>query len=187
MRLDKDDIFPASIIATFALAIPIALWFGFGTRQQITHDVFDIVKYFALVGVAVAPFVLWFNIRLRRREGRFLTERGEQTATDFASLFVTESERQAAAILFDRLRSMTATRRVPKLHKEDLLNGPPLFLVPDDLNENIEELCEELDICTLLDPDARSALFESKTVSQLVSALARFIERQGVKSPAVTS
>lgn len=185
MRLDKDDLFPLSIIVAFGLAIPAAFWVGFGSRQQITHDLFDIIKYFAVVCAAVAPFIVWFNVRLRRRERRFVRERGEQSAADFAALFANKSEQRAAMLVFQRLQGMTATGRMPRLEKEDQLSGPPLFLVSDDLTQELEELCKELDICTALDPDARSALFESKTVSQVVSALARFIEKQGVKSPAI--
>lgn len=185
MRLDKDDLSPLSVIVAFAIAIPTAFWVGFGSRQQIRHDLFDIGKYFAVVCVAAAPFIAWFYVRLRRRERRFLTERGEQSAADFAALFANESERRAATLVFQRLQDMTATGRMPRLEKEDQLSGPPLFLVSDDLTQELQELCEELDICTALDPDARSALFESNTVSQLVSALARFTETQGLKSPAV--
>lgn len=187
MRLDKDDLFPVSVIVVFALAIPIAFWVGFGSRQQILHDLFNIVRYFALVCLAVAPFIVWFNIRLRRREKRFLAERGEQSATDFANLFASESERRAAGLLFRKLQGMTATRHTPRLRKEDTLSGPPLFLVPDDLSEELEGLCGELDICTALDPDARFALYNATTVSQLVLALSRFIEQQGIKSPIVTA
>lgn len=187
MRLDKHDIFPLSVIVIFAIAIPIALWVGFGSRPQIVRDVYDTTKFFAFASVAVAVFIAWFTIRLRRRETRFLTERGEQTRSDFAALFAGEFEQRAAALLFQRLRGMTATGRMPKLKKEDTLSGPPLFLVSDDLAEQIGELCEELDICTALDPDARTALYDSKTVSQLVSALARFIEQQGLKSHVVTT
>lgn len=149
---------------------------------QVGHDVFDIVKYFAVVCIAVVSLIAWFNIRLRKRERRFLTERGEQSATDFVALFENESERRAAGLLFKRLRRMTAMGRVPGLGKEDLLHGPPLFLVPDDLNEQIEELCEESDICTALDPDARLALYSATTIAQLVSALGRLIKQQGLES-----
>jgi hypothetical protein len=187
MRLDKHDIFPLSVIIIFAIAIPIALWVGFGSRQQIVRDLYDTAKYFAFVSVTVVAFIAWFAIRVRRREKRFLTERGEQTRSDFAALFAGESEQHAAALLFHRLRNMTATGRMPRLKKEDQLSGPPLFLVSDDLVEQIEELCEELDICTTLDPDARAALYGSKSVSQLVSALARFIEHQGLKSHVVST
>jgi hypothetical protein len=48
--------------------------------------------------------------------------------------------------------------------------------------ERFSELCRELDICTALDPDAKAALYNAKTVSQLVSALAHFIQQQGLKS-----
>jgi hypothetical protein len=187
MRLDKHDIFPLSIILTFAIAIPIAWWVGFGSRQQIVRDLYDIAKYFAFVGICVAPFIAWFAVRVRRREKCFLTERGEQTTSDFVALFAGESEQRAANLLFERLRRMTATGRMPRLQKGDQLSGPRLFLVPDDLTEQIEELCEEFDICTALDPDAKNALYSSNTVAELVSALARFIEQQGLKSDVVTT
>jgi hypothetical protein len=186
MRLDRHDIFPLIVILMFGFAIPIALWVGFGSRQQIVRDVYDTTEFFAFASVAVALFIACFTIRLRRRETRFLTERGEQTRSDFAALFARESEQRAAALLFQRLRSMTATGRMPTLRKEDQLSGPPLYIVPDDLAEQVEELCEELDICTSLDPDAKILLYSSNTVSDLVSALAHFIERQGLKSDVAT-
>ena len=96
MRLDKHDIFPLSIILTFAIAIPIALWVGFGSRQQIVRDLYDVAKYFAFVGICVAPFIAWFAVRVRRREKRFLTERGEQATSDFVALFAGQSEQRAA-------------------------------------------------------------------------------------------
>jgi len=187
MRLDRHDIFPLIVILIFGFAIPIAWWVGFGSRQQVIRDLYDIAKYFAFVGICVAPFVAWFAIRVRRREKRFLTERGEQTPSDFAALFEHASEQRGAKILFHRLRRMTATGRMPRLQKEDRLTGPPLFLVPDDLTEEIEELCKELDICTALDPDAKIALYSANTVAELVAALARFIEQQGLRSDVVTS
>jgi len=187
MRLDKDDIFPVSVIVAFGIAIPIAFWVGFGSRQQMAHDLFDVTKYFVFLCAAVAPFVIWFNIRVRRRERRFLTERGEQSAADFVGLFENESERLAAGLLFNRLQGMTAMGRMPKLGKDDLLHGPPLFLVPDDLNEQIQELCEESDICTALDPDARQALHSATTIAQIVSALGRLIKQQGLKSDIVVA
>lgn len=187
MRLDKDDIFPLSVILVFALAVPTAFWVGFASRKQVVHDLFDVIKYFAVVWVAVMPLIVWFNIRLRKRERRFLKERGEQSAADFAALFENKSEQLAARLLFHKLRSMTAMGNVPRLRKDDQLQGPPLFLVPDDLSEELESLCEEHDICTVLDPDARFALYNATTVSQLVLALSRFIEQQGLKSPAVSA
>ena len=187
MQLDKDDLFPVSVIVAFALAIPIAFWVGFGSRQQILHDLFNIVKYFAVVCLAVSPFIAWFNIRLRRRENRYLAERGEQSAAEFAALFENEPQQRAARLLFRKLQDMTATRHMPRLGKDDPLSGPPLFLVPDDLSEELEGLCEELDICTALDPDARFALYSATTFCQLVLALSRFIEQQGLKSPAFTA
>ena len=60
MRLDKHDIFPLSIIIlTFAIAIPIALWVGFGSRaQQIVRDLYDVAKYFAFVGICASHLSL---------------------------------------------------------------------------------------------------------------------------------
>jgi hypothetical protein len=78
MRLDKHDIFPLSIILTLAIAIPIALWVGLGRRQQIVRDLYDIAKYFAFVGICVAPFIAWLAVRAPNR----LFERlGRMTAT----------------------------------------------------------------------------------------------------------
>ncbi|HXJ90944.1 MAG TPA: hypothetical protein VMS18_29320 [Candidatus Binatia bacterium] len=58
MRLDKDDIFPLSVILFFALAVPTAFWVGFASRKQVVHDLFDVIKYFAVVCVAVMPFIV---------------------------------------------------------------------------------------------------------------------------------
>jgi hypothetical protein len=38
MRLDKHDIFPLSVVLLFGFVIPLGLWLGFGTRQQIARD-----------------------------------------------------------------------------------------------------------------------------------------------------
>jgi hypothetical protein len=84
-----------SIILTFAIAIPICFVGGFGSRQQIVRDLYDIAKYFAFVGICVAPFIVWFAVRVRRREKRFLTESWEQATSDFVALFAGESERRA--------------------------------------------------------------------------------------------
>jgi hypothetical protein len=139
---------------------------------------FGLAKEFTVVGVCLAVPIAWFALRSRRREKRLLTERGEQAPADFTAQFATESEQHAAKFAFDMLRCMTATGRMPRLDREDQLSGPPLFLVPDDLAEEIEQLCERLDICTALDPDAMAALYQSRTAAQLVSALAHFIEQQ---------
>src|SRR5713101_4539696 len=187
MRLDSHDIFPLLVILMFGFGIPFAWWVGFGGRQQIVRDLYDIAKFFVLVTICVVPLIAWLALRARRREKRFLMERCEQASSDFAALFADESEQRAAHVLFEMLRSLTATGRMPRLEKKDQLSGPPLFLVGDDLTEQIEELCEELDICTTVDPDAELALYSSKTVAQLVSALAHFIEQQGLKSDVVAA
>ena len=60
------------------------------------------------------------------------------------------------------------------------MSGPPLFLVPGDLAEQMEELCEELDICMALDPDSKIAVYRSKNpVAELVSDLAHFMSGKG--------
>lgn len=67
-----------------------------------------------------------------------------------------------------------------EIQKRDQLSGPPLFLVPGDLAEQMEELCEELDICMALDPDSKIAVYRSKnTVAELVSDLAHFMSSKG--------
>jgi len=187
MRLDRHDIFPLIVILVFGFAIPVAWWVGLGSRQHIVRDLYDTAKYFAFVSICVVPFIAWVALRVRRREKHFLTERGELASSDFAALFAGESEQRAASLLFERLRHMTATGRIPRLQKGDRLSGPPLFLVPDDLTEQIEELCKELDICTALDPEAKIALYSSNTIQELVLGLAHFIEQQGLKSDLVTS
>ena len=106
------------VILMFGFAIPIAWGVGFGSRQQIVRDLYDIAKYFAFVSICIASFIGWFAVRLGRRERRFLTERGEQTPSEFAALFANESEQRAAKLLFQRLRRMTATGRVPRYRNE---------------------------------------------------------------------
>ena len=133
MRLDRHDVFPLSVLLFFGFAIPFALWFGFGTRQQIARDIFSLAKDFTVVSVCFAVPIAWFAVRSRKREKRLLAERGEQAPADFAAQFATESERHAASFAFETLRRMTATGRMPRLDREDQLNGSPLFLVPDDL------------------------------------------------------
>jgi len=182
MRLDRHDIFPFTVILIFGLVIPLAGWLGLGSRQQIILDLSNLAKDFTIASLAFAIFIGFLAIRSHRREKRVLIERGEQVPSHFAALFADESEQHAANLLFERLRRMTATGRMPRLEREDQLSGPPLFLDPADLAEQLEELCRELDICTALDPDAKAALYNAKTVSQLVSALAHFIQQQGLKS-----
>jgi hypothetical protein len=186
MQLDRDDIYPLTIILLFGLGIPLGLSLGFGSGQQVIHQFGDIAKDLAIVSVCLAVLIAFFHVRSRRREWRLINERGEQACSDFAAQFTSESEQRAATLIFDRIRQMTATKRLPKLGRGDQLTGPPLFLVTDDLTEQVEELCEELDICTALNFAEEVALYNATTVEQLVLALAHFIEEQGLQ-PAVTS
>jgi len=178
MQLDRNDVFPLSVLFLVGIGIPFGLWFGFGTHQQIARDMFSVAEDFTVVSVCLAVPIAWFALRSRWREKRLLAERGEQAPADFTAQFATESKQHAARFAFEMLRRMTATGRMPRLDREDRLSGPPLFLVPDDLAEEIEQLCQQLEICTALDPDTESALYESRTPAQLVSALAHFIEQQ---------
>jgi hypothetical protein len=178
MRLDRDDMFPLSVILVFGFAIPLSVWLGLGTRSQIFHDLQGIAKEFAIVSVCLALLVAGLTIHARRRNWRLLRELGEQTASDFAALFTTESEQRAAHLLFGRLRSMTATGRVPTLQKEDELSHHPLFLDETELSEQLQQLCEQQEIFTALDRDSEGALYRATTVGQVVSALARFIDQQ---------
>lgn len=77
---------------------------------------------------------------------------------------------------------MSATKRMPRLERRDELAGPPLFIVSDDLSEELETFSQELDFSLMLDPDGAIALHNAKTVEQLVLALAHFIEQQGEKT-----
>lgn len=182
MRFDRDDIFPLSIVLAFGFVIPLSLWLGFGTRQQVASDIHGAVKAFTIASVAFAVFIGCVTIFTRRREKRILAERGEQAPADFVAQFTSESERRAATIVFDMLRELSAVKRMPRLERGDQMNGPPLFLAQGDLEERLETLFERLDFSLWLDPDGASALYSAKTVEQLVAALARFIEKQGAKS-----
>ena len=181
MRLDKQDIFPLSVVLLFGLAIPLGLWLGFGTRQQIARDLFSAARAVAIACLGFAIFIGWFTLRARRRSQRVLTERGEQDSSDFVAQFSGESEQHAATLIFERLSKMSAMKRMPRLERRDQLSGPPLFIVPEDLTEELETLCEDLDFSLMLDPDGAIALHNAKTVEQLVLALTHFIEQQGAK------
>jgi len=140
------------------------------------------VKTFTIASVAFAVLIGCVSIITRRRENRILAERGEQFPADFIAQFTSEPERRAATIVFETLRELSAVKRMPRLEREDRMNGPPLFLAQGDLEERLETLFERLDFSLWLDPDGASALYSAKTVEQLVDVLARFIEKQGAKS-----
>ena len=174
MRLDRHDIFPLSIVLLFGLVIPLGLWLGFGTRQQIARDLYDAAKTFTVASLAFAVLVGCLSITARRREKRVLTERGEQSPADFVAQFASESERRAAILVFDALRELRAAKRMPRLEKGDQITGPPLFLAEGDVEERLETLFEELDFSLWLAPDGASALYNAKSIEQLVLSLAHF-------------
>jgi hypothetical protein len=181
MRFDRHDIFPLSVVL-FGLVIPLGLWLGFGTRQQISNDLYGVAKALTVASLAFALLIgCGINIA-RRREKRILAERGEQSSADFVAQFAGESERRAATLIFDTLRQLSAVKRMPRLERGDQMSGSPLFLAQGDLEERMETLFEELGFSLWLDPDGASALCSAKTVEQLVLALAHFIEQQGAKS-----
>lgn len=182
MRLDRHDIFPLSVVLLFGFVIPLSLWLGFGTRQQVASDLHDAAKTFTIASVAFAVLIGCVSIFTRRREKRILAERGEQSPTDFVTQFTSESGRRAATIIFDTLWELSAVKRMPRLERGDPINGPPLFLAPGDLEERLETVFKQLDFSLWLDPDGASALCSAKTVEQLVRALARFIKKRGSKS-----
>ena len=179
MRIDRHDIFPLSVVLLFGLVIPFCLWLGYGTRQQISHDIYDAAKTVTVVSVTVALLIGCLSTIARRREKRILAERGEQSSTDFVAQFTSESERRAATLVFDTLRELSAVKRMPRLKRGDQLSGPPLFLAQGDLEERMEVLFEKLDFSLWLDRDGASTLYSARTVEQLVLALAHFIEQQG--------
>ena len=178
MELDRHDIWPLTVILGFAIILPLALCFGFATRQQLLGDVSNLAKGLTIGILLLAGTTVLFSFLLRRREKRFLRLRGEVDASSFAALFVTGTEQSAARLIFELLRQKTAMGRVPRLELEDRLTGPPLFLVEQDLTQDLEDLCAQLDLCTTLDPDGEADLYEAETVAQLVSALAHFLEVQ---------
>ena len=110
--LDSD---PTKLIEVVEIGKQLLITRGSLTTFSIAND---IAKYFAFVSICIASFIGWFAVRLGRRERRFLTERGEQTPSEFAALFANESEQRAAKLLFQRLRRMTATGRVPRYRNE---------------------------------------------------------------------
>jgi len=182
MQLDRHDIPPLAVIVIFGFAIPLAVWIGLSTRQQFLRDIQNTALAYAAIVLIAAIVLGLFAVRARKREQRLLVERGEQTTGEFAALFTSEAERQAATLLLPRLRSMTATGRVPKLERDSELSGSPLYLGREDLAEELVQLCSDLDICTALNRDNEARLLGSATVAQLVSALATFIDEQGVRT-----
>ena len=187
MRLDRYDIFPLSIVLLFGFVIPFGLWLGFGTRQQISHDLWDIAKTFTVVSLAFSLLVECLGTIARRREKQILAERGEQSSDDFVVQFTSDPERRAATLVFDTLRDLTAVKQMPTLRRGDQLSGSPLFLAQEDLGEGMQNLFERLDFSLWLDPDGASALYSARTVEQLVLALAHFIEQQGANSFLISS
>jgi hypothetical protein len=187
MRFDRHDIFPLSVVLLFGLVIPLGLWLGFGTRQQISHDLYGTVKTFSVASLAFALLIACLSTIARKREKRILAERGEQPSADFVAPFKTESERRAATLVFDTLRQLSGVKRMPRLERGDQMSGPPLFLAQGDLEDRMETLFEELGFSLWLDPDGASALHSAKTVEQLVLALAHFMDQQGAKSITIGS
>ena len=57
MRLDRHDLFPLSVILLFGIVIPLGFWLGFGTRQQISHDLYSAAKTFTVASLAFALLV----------------------------------------------------------------------------------------------------------------------------------
>ena len=186
MRLDKHDIFPLSVVLFFGFIAPLGAWLALGTRQQITRDFFSLLTSLAIASFGLTLFIGWLAIRSRKRERRILAERGELAPADFVAQFASESEQRAATLILKVLQGMTAMKRMPRLKRSDRLDGPPLFVVPDDLAERLETLFEELDFSFALDPDGTLSLHRAKTVEQLVLALAHFIEQQGTESVVVS-
>jgi hypothetical protein len=165
MRFDRQDIFPLSVVLLFGLVIPLALWLGFGTRQQISHDLYGAAKTLAVVSAGIAALVGCLSIIARRREKRILAERGEQYSADFVAQFTTQSERRAANIVFDTLWQLSTMKRMPRLERGDQISGQPLFLAQGDLEERMETLFEELGFSLWLDLTARRPCTTQKLLS----------------------
>ena len=80
MRLDRHDIFPLSVVLVFGLVIPLGMWLGFGTRQQIASDLYSAAKTFTVASIAFAVLIGRISAIYRKREKRILAERGEQSS-----------------------------------------------------------------------------------------------------------
>jgi hypothetical protein len=83
----QNDIFPLSVVLLFGFVIPLSLWLGFGTRQQIIRDLYGTAKTLTVASLAFALLIGCLTRIARRREKRVLAERGEQSPIDFAAQF----------------------------------------------------------------------------------------------------
>jgi len=140
MRVEKENLFPLSVILLFMLVIPFAMWIGFATRKQIVQDLSTFAKVATLIILGFALLVACSILWSQRRGRRILAERGEQVVSNFSRQFAGESQQRAAFLIFDVFKSMTASKRMPRLDRNDRLDGPPLFLASEDLAEHLEEL-----------------------------------------------
>jgi hypothetical protein len=127
----------------------------------------------ALVGWTIA-----WNISRRRRERQVLNERRAQTATDFALLFDTPTQRHVAEKLFRYLQMGTFTRQF-SFRAEDHLWHSPLRFVQDDLEDNLRlGFWDELDLGLTSETSdfATSLLSSVETVGDLVNRIVTIYE-----------
>ena len=179
MRPDREDIAPLAIIVV-ALVLPLIIPLTDSPTaffKQATSFYASGLKWIVPLIVVCGCVIYMGQKRQLRREKALTRSRGEQTKLDFVNLFVTEPERQAAALIYPRLQSMTASGRMT-LKKEDALLKAPFAFDEEDLYFEIEELCFEADLSPALNPEVGAELFHFRTVDDLVMALAQLIARQ---------
>lgn len=144
---------------------------------------FALSSFLILSGVGIAAGTLATYVmveRSRRRRQKFelalLQERGQQSATEFAALFVNESERRVAERLYPKLQELTATESVP-LRPEDLL-FTQLAIDDEDLIDEIDAVFSEFGRKR---PNTREwdVAFGGgiNTVGELVTAVKQLLER----------
>jgi hypothetical protein len=179
MRLDRYDVVPFGVVILFGFLIPMAMWLGFATREQVLRDLRQMSTVLGLsIGsflVAVMSLVFWWRSRELKRERQLLRERGEQTTSNFTELFNSSAERKVARLLYPRLQSFTVSRHMP-LRQQDSLYDDPLWADEEDIEEFITQLCSELDVCPALKPGVQERLLNAKTVGQLVESLAELVQ-----------
>jgi|SRR5215472_2052823 len=92
-----------------------------------------------LVGLgALVAWITVFNVRGRERERLIRNERGVQSASGFAALFNTPTQKFIAEKLFTYLQLGTFTREFA-FSKDDRLWSAPLAFVQDDLEDNLRQ------------------------------------------------
>ena len=134
-----------------------------------------------LAGSAFVAWITVINVRGRKRERQMQTERGAQTAANFASLFDSPTERFIAEKLFSYLQIATFTKQF-SFRRDDKLWEPPLRFVQDEFVDNLRfGFWDELELGLSAEDEAFATRFLSaRTVGELVHAIATiYSDRHG--------